>query len=99
MSFDEIQSQHIRLTILRLLSKVGGDYSANDSIITDALPTLGFTIGRDRVRAEIDWLRDAGLVTVEGVGSLLVATMTQRGLDVAEGRTTATGVKRPSPGA
>ena len=99
MSFAEIQSQHIRLTVLRLLAKGGGDYSANDSIIADALPHLGFTVGRERVRAEIEWLRDSALVKVENVESLLIATLTQRGLDVAEGRTTATGVKRPSPGA
>lgn len=98
MSFEDIQSQHIRLAILRLLEKAGGNYSANDSIVADALPPLGFAAGRDRVRAELGWLRDSGLVTVETIGGLMVATLTGRGLDVATGRTIVEGVKRPAPG-
>jgi len=97
MSYKNHLAEHMRLAILRLLAKSGGNYSANDSILTDALPLLGFTAGRDAVRAQIDWLADTGLVSSEDLEGLLVVTLTTRGLDVAEGRAAVSGVKRPSP--
>jgi hypothetical protein len=49
------------------------------------------------VRTDIEWLGEQGLVTVELVVSIRIATLSMRGLDVAEGRAQAPGVKRPSP--
>ena len=87
-----------RLVILRLLSE-SPNYSANGSIIHTALGQFGHNVSRDQVRTDLAWLKEQELVGVEVVGDQLhVATLTQRGLDVAQGRATVPGIKRPSPG-
>lgn len=88
--------RHLRLTILRILAQAPG-YNANDSVLTDACRSLGFGATRDQVRTELQWLAEQGLIAVERLEKLLVATATQRGLDVAHGHAVHEGVKRPSP--
>jgi Fe2+ or Zn2+ uptake regulation protein len=87
-----------RLCILRILSVAPG-YSANDSILDDILATWSHHISRDQVRTHVRWLEEQGLVTVEVLGRTLNAKLTQRGMDVAQGKAFVDGVKRPSPGA
>lgn len=87
--------EHLRLAILRLLEGASG-YSANDSVLADALRSLGFSASRDQVKAELTWLAEQDLAGCEQLGSLLVATLTGRGQDVATGAATVPGVKRPS---
>lgn len=87
--------EHLRLALLQLLEQASG-YSANDSVLTDALRSVGFTASRDQVRAELAWLAEQDLVTSEPLDRLRVATLTGRGQDVATGAATVPGVKRPS---
>lgn|SRR5690554_4807136 len=96
MSYREIMDADRRLVILRLLSESGG-YQANEYLLHSALPGFGHTVSHDRVRADLDWLAEQGLVTVTATGELRVATLTARGLDVAAGRAEVSGVKRPDP--
>lgn len=89
--------RHLRLAILRLLSEAPG-YSLNASITADALGSMGLSASRDQVRGEIAWLSEQGLVTGDELpGGLVVATLTERGADVASGRASVPGVQRPSP--
>lgn len=90
-------AEHLRLSILRLLHAQDGGLTANDSVLTDALPALGFRVPRDRVRTALAWLKEQELVTLETVGSLMVGTITRRGIEVAEGTARVPGVKRPAP--
>lgn len=88
-----------RLAILRLLAEADG-YSLNSSILRDLLEgRCGHRVSRDVVDTELDWLAEQGLVDVENLEIVRVASITRRGDDVAHGRAKATGVKRPSPGA
>lgn len=89
-------AEHARLAILRLLKDQPG-YAANDSILTDAMAHLGLHAPRDFVRTQIGWLAEQGLVERRENDRLVIATVTRRGVDVAEGRALADGVKRPSP--
>ena len=89
--------EHLRLTLLRLLANEGGGYSANESVLADAVNRFGFSVARDSVRAELAWLAEQGLVRTEDVAGLAVATITRRGLDAAAGRAQVPGVKRPGP--
>ncbi|MFQ5776308.1 MAG: ArsR family transcriptional regulator [Kiloniellaceae bacterium] len=89
--------EHLRLTLLRLLGNGGGGYAANESVLCDAVNRFGFNASRDAVRVEIVWLAEQDLLSVEDVEGVLVATLTKRGLDVAEGRARVPGVKRPGP--
>ncbi|WP_421780740.1 ArsR family transcriptional regulator [Kiloniella litopenaei] len=95
MSMEEIRREHWRIAILRLL-KDGGN-TANSSVLYDALPKLGLNPSRDQLNSELAWLSDQGLVLLKTLHNLLVATITIRGLDVAQGRASVPGVKSPSP--
>lgn len=97
MSFKNHFSSHLRLATLRLLAEAPG-YSLNASIAADALGSMGLSASRDQVRVEIAWLAEQGLVTADELpGGLVVATLTERGADVASGRATVPGVQRPAP--
>lgn len=96
MNFDKMRQEHLRLTILRLLSE-DTSYTLNDSLITDMAEVYALNPSRDQVRTELAWLRDQGLVTMDDDPGIIIATLTGRGLDVAKGRATVPGIKRPSP--
>ncbi|WP_445157393.1 VpaChn25_0724 family phage protein [Halomonas sp. E14] len=97
MSYERILSEDRRLQILRLLDQSSG-YSASAHLLGSALGSLGHSVSQDRLLADLDWLAEQDLVTVEDVGSVAVATLTVRGGDVAAGRARVRGVKRPLPG-
>ncbi|MDG4924231.1 MULTISPECIES: VpaChn25_0724 family phage protein [Pasteurellaceae] len=85
-----------RLVILRSLAEAG--YDANESILSDCLDLYGHDISRDLVRNHLVWLEEQGLIQLERLkDGYMVASITQRGLDVAQGRVTVEGVKRPRP--
>jgi hypothetical protein len=83
-----------RLVILRLLAEMQA-YRANSSVLTMALAQFGHACSRDQVKTELHWLAEQYLVTLEVVGPVLVATATERGMDVAAGRAIVPGVARP----
>ena len=98
MSYAEHFAEHLRLTILRLLAELPA-YSANSTVLAEAAASLGVPATRDMLRAEIAWLAEQRLVTTrEAAPGLVVATATERGLDVAAGRARVPGVQRPGPG-
>jgi len=83
-----------RLVILRILADLPA-YRANSSVLTMGLANFGHGVSRDQTKTELHWLAEQGLVALEPVESVLVATLTERGADVAAGRARAPGVKRP----
>jgi hypothetical protein len=89
---------HVRLTLLRLLAGAA-EYSANDSVLVEAVRGMGLTSTRDQLRGHLAWLAEQRLVTLlHPTVTLTVATLTERGEDVATGRSIVSGVARPSPG-
>ena len=95
-SLNEIQSQHHRLAILLLLSVANG-YDLNSEMLRIALKNEGYRLGRDLIATELHWLAEQGLVEIEQVNQFLVAKLTDRGEDVAQGHVSVPGVKRPAP--
>lgn len=86
-----------RLCILRLLKEAGG--RANDSILRAGLEALGHVkLSREKVREDIRFLIGGGLLVDEFIGEIQVVDITRRGVEVAEGRVVAEGIKRPSIG-
>lgn len=88
-----------RLVLLRLLSEQPG-YRANSSNLHAGLYTLGIAASRDDVTTDLHWLRDQSLVVLEPVPEvpeLLIASITARGDDVANGVAIVPGVRRPGP--
>lgn len=92
--YSDFIRQDIRLVILRLLVEMTA-YRANSSVLTMALDTFGHTLSRDQVKTELNWLAEQGALTLEDVGPVIVATLTERGQDIAAGRARAPGIKRP----
>lgn len=92
----QLLTQDQRLVILRSLAEVG--YDANESILDDCLALYGHKVSRDLVRNHLNWLEEQGLVQIERLtDGFMVAKITQRGLDVANGEAVVDGVKRPRP--
>jgi hypothetical protein len=97
MSYAEHFTKHLRLSILLILTEAPG-YSANDSIVHTAAENMGLPATRDRVRTELVWLEEQGLLSTRRPNeTVTVACLTERGRDVAAGLATVPGVQRPSP--
>jgi Fe2+ or Zn2+ uptake regulation protein len=95
MSFEQTLQEHLRITILRLLLE-DPDYTLNESLITDLTEDYGFTPSRDKVRTQLAWLKEQGLVAYDDDPKIIIAELTERGGDAARGRVTVPGIKRPS---
>ena len=94
MSFAEYLRKDVRLVALRVLSETPG-FRANSSVLFNLLDQFGHAVTRDQMKTELRWLAEQGLVEVDEAGSVLVAKLTERGQDVAEGRAVVDGVARP----
>lgn len=102
MTLRTIIEKDRRLVILRSLQE-DDDYSLNESLLAKVLEAYAHGVPRDVLRADLAWLAEQGLVTVDdlprpGKEPLMVAKLTSRGADVAEGRARVPGVARPTPG-
>ncbi len=96
-TFAQLQAETRRCAFLRFLSE-DVDYAMNTSLLQSALAEIGHGVSRDQVNTDAAWLEEQGLTTCEDIGGIVVVKITQRGLDVAEGRVVVPGVKRPGPG-
>jgi len=95
MNFKDLKTSDMRLVMLRSIADDG--YSLNESMLQSVLELYGHMVTRDRVRTEMRWLEEQGLVVIEDVSGVLVANLTGRGIEVASGRAWIDGVKRPRP--
>lgn len=96
MSFDAFQTEHRRLVLLQALEGAV-QYRANAYLLRKFCDRLGHVVSSDRIAQDLAWLKEQGLLTLDA-GEPAVATLTERGLDVATGRALVPGVQRPTPG-
>ncbi|MEW5974123.1 MAG: hypothetical protein AB1713_10245 [Pseudomonadota bacterium] len=97
-AYSDVVSEHQRLVILQALTE-DADYSHNEAVLHTMLAAIGHGLSLDALRAQLRWLEDVGLVTVEEVKLVgLVARVTARGVDAARGLARVDGVARPRPG-
>ena len=94
--YAQILTEDQRLVILRNLKDVNG--TANDSVLQTMLGVYGHKISRDLVKTHLHWLSEQGLITIETILTTDIATLTDRGVDVADGVTRVPGVGTPRPG-
>ncbi len=94
MSFADYLRKDVRLVTLRILAEMPG-FRANSSVLANVLHQFGHSVTRDQVKTELRWLQEQGLVRIEEAGQVLVATLDERGQDVAEGRAQVDGVAKP----
>jgi hypothetical protein len=85
-----------RRVILAMLAG-DDDYSLNDTVLKQAMAAVGHKIGRDQVQADLVWLEQHGLLRItKPDAAIWVATLTEAGQEVAEGRPHP-GIARPAP--
>jgi|LNFM01.1.fsa_nt_gb repressor of nif and glnA expression len=94
-TFADIVTEDRRLVLLRILREQNAR-RANSSVLTAAMDHYGHAITRDYTRTQLRWLEEQGLVQLEDVGPVLVATLTERGAECARGLAVVDGVARPS---
>ena len=97
MSFAEYQTTDRRLVLLKGLESAA-QYRANAYLLRHFADSVGHVVSADRIEQDLAWLKEQGLITLE-TQPITVATLTERGLDVATGRAVVPGVQRPAPGA
>ena len=97
MSYSKLIAEHVRLAVLQVLEQ-DAQYAHNETVLQAALSALGHGVSADRLRSELAWLAEQGLLVVEDAGGLQVAKLTRRGGDAAMGRASVPGVARPRPG-
>jgi ribosomal protein L12E/L44/L45/RPP1/RPP2 len=96
MDFKDLLKEDSRLVILRSLNEDAG-FDLNESVLQSVLAALGHNMSRDKIRTELAWLQEQGLISLHTVVGVQVATLSARGADVATGAATVPGVKRPRP--
>ncbi|HHH12945.1 MAG TPA: hypothetical protein ENJ98_01795 [Thiolapillus brandeum] len=96
MSYRDIVAADLRLVILQALEE-DPDYSHNDAVLQRMLDAVGHSVSTDRLRTELAWLAEQGLILINEIEDLVVSKLTARGEDVALGRTRVPGVARPRP--
>lgn len=93
----DIVREHARLLILRDLAEQSDLRWNSEFLREDLQERWGINKTRDWVHEELRWLGEIGAVKLTSASTVLIAELTQKGLDHVERRTLITGVKRPSP--
>lgn len=96
MTTKSIITDDQRLVILESLEACNND--ANQNILQTCLSEYGHDISMDLVRTHLSWLEEQELLHIRRLANdFFVAQITQRGLDVANGRSVVAGVRKPNP--
>lgn len=98
MNYSEAVTQDARLRLLQMLSAKPA-YTGNEVALQAELTNkYGHALARDRVRTELTWLEDQGLLVLQKPGGIMLATLTGTGLEVSGGIVRNPGVAAPRPG-
>ena len=97
MSFHTAIAEDRRLSLLLVLQQTPG-YSTNAFLLREAVDQIyGHSASLDQIKTDIAWLTEQGLVESRTSGDVVLAKLTARGADVADGRAVTPGVKKPLP--
>lgn len=94
MSYQETVAAARRLAILLALFFASG-YTLNRRALRDQVEKTGYVCSADLFDSEIEWLAEMGLVQRLELDAISIS---ERGVDVALGKSQTPGVRRPSPG-
>jgi hypothetical protein len=94
-NFSDFEARFRRRDLLAALLN-SRDYSCNDSLLRTLLRELGYLVSGDSLRADLKWLEEHKLVRLRAIGELTIATLIERGRDIAEGAEVIDGVERPA---
>ena len=91
----DILREQARLIILKALAAEVDETRNSDLLIQD-LREFGIRKDRAWVHDELTWLKDMGAVSVFAAGTILVATLTEKGRRHIDREIAIEGVQRPS---
>lgn len=94
-TYEDRQREDARLIILRALEDQV-DERLHSGLLQDELLRFGIDKSRAWVHVELDWLAEMGAVTLLKTGSVVVATLTDRGARHLRRAIVIEGVRRPS---
>lgn len=94
MSYAQSVEAARRLTILLALYFAPG-YTMARAALRGQVELTGYVVSADRLATDIAWLAEQGLIEPLELDAV---RLTDRGADVATGRSQAPGVRRPAPG-
>lgn len=92
---DQIIREQARLIMLKALADQTGESLNSDLMVHELAP---FAIRKDRawVHDEFAWLANMGAIVVETVGSVQIATLTEKGHRHLRREIAIEGIRRPS---
>ena len=97
-NFKESLREDVRRVVLDLLAQAAG-YDLSVAMLQIGLAQFGHRPSADQIKTELHWLAEQRYLDLETRSdSILVAKLTQRGADVAEGRAVVHGVAKPPIG-
>ena len=92
LNYAEVLSTHRRRFFLLLLAKLP-DGKGNHRVFAEAANQAKITTTEAQVAAEFAWLQEQGLVSTQGKEEeVIVATLSRRGREVADGRARLDGI-------
>lgn len=93
--FVDVFAEQQRVIILQMLNE-DNDCKLNNLIIQKGLAAFGHNVSLDKVNTECAWLEEQSLVSIEDLDCRVkIITITQAGLDVANGSRIVPGIDRP----
>lgn len=92
--YQQFISSKRRLEILRWLSQQH-EPTAHDQAIKDHLGKSALACSMDIVRSDLQWLYEQQCLAIKKIDTVWLATLAQRGDDVANGLSQVPGVARP----
>lgn len=96
MSLVNLENQEFRREILNLLN-ADSDYAMNEISLYADMRNLGFPIAHDRLKTQLNWLAEQGLVTLQSAAgsNYVIAKLTAHGSDVVQGLANVPNIARP----
>ncbi|MFQ5757933.1 MAG: ArsR family transcriptional regulator [Acidiferrobacterales bacterium] len=95
-TLEALHEEHRLLAVLRALQRLPG-HAASLLLLRDHLDALGLVTSHDVMRTEVQHLKEMELCTVNTIDDAYRVTLTERGMDVAEGRSEVEGIRKPGP--
>ncbi len=89
-------NEHRSLAVLRTLFRLPA-YTSNELLLSDWLTAVGLSCCSSDLRCLLRKLEEAELLTTKDVDGTLVAELSNKGAEVAEGRIVVEGVLRAAP--
>jgi GAF domain-containing protein len=97
MNYADDVVRDARLRLLQLLACKAAFTSNEVALMAELASRCGHALGRDRLRTELSWLEDQGMLVLQKPGGIMLATLSNAGLEVSQGVGRNPGIAIPMP--